>query len=159
MRIRKRKALYDVENVILKSLPKMAKAASDKELKAGFLSHLAETKGQAERLEQAFKLLGEKPAKTKVEAIRGMVKDTEWLIQNVKEPTARDAGLLAGAQYVEHYEMAGYGSATEWARLMGHSEVQELLQMNLDEEIATDQALNALATKAVNIKANQMGQD
>jgi ferritin-like metal-binding protein YciE len=146
----KLKALYDVENQIIKALPKMAKKATNKSLKAGFEKHLKETKGQVNRLEKVFKLLGEKPRKTKVEAIRGLVKDGEWVMKNVKPAEALDANLVAAAQYVEHYEMAGYGTASEWASQLGEAEVVNLLEETLEEEKKTDQTLSTLAMSEIN---------
>ncbi len=146
----KTKALYDIEQEIVKALPKMAKAAMNKKLKAGFKEHLAQTKEHVRRLESVFKLLGVKAGKTKVEAIRGLVKDGAWVIKNVKPEEARDANLVAAAQYVEHYEMAGYGSAREWAGELGEKEVAKLLEATLEEEKETDEKLNDLAMSEIN---------
>ncbi len=157
--ITKMQSLYDVEHEITKALPKMAKAASDAELKSGFEEHLEQTKGQIERLEKAFELLNEKPKKLKSEAIRGLIADGEWVIKNVEGSEALDANLIAAAQYVEHYEIAGYGSAVEWAREMGHTEVADLLEETLEEEEATDEKLNELATSGVNERANDMDEE
>lgn len=154
--ILKLKALYDVENELLKALPKMAKAAVDEDLKQGFEGHLVQTQEHVERLEKAFSLLNVKPAKTRVEAIRGLIEDANWVIKNLKNTQASDAALIAAAQYVEHYEIAGYGSATEWAELMGHEEVKALLGETLEEEKTTDEKLNALATSKINEEANSM---
>lgn len=147
------KSLYDVETQIIKALPKMAKKATDPDLKKGFFVHLEETKQQAKRLEQVFTQFGAKAQKTKVEAIRGAIADTEWLIKNVDVPEVLDAGLVAAAQYVEHYEMAGYGTVVEWAKLLGEDKIAKLLQQTLDEEKATDEKLNKLALSAINESA------
>jgi ferritin-like metal-binding protein YciE len=147
-------ALYDIESVLVKALPKMAKGAADEELRMAFEKHLGETEEHVQRIEQALGELGEKATKEKVEAIRGLEKDTSWVLKTVKDDAARDALLIASAQYVEHYEIAGYGSAHEWAELMGHSTVSGLLQSTLDEEKAADEKLNELAKGGINSRAN-----
>jgi len=149
-------ALYDVEKQLTKALPKLAKASHNPELRAAFASHLEETKRQAERLEDAAELLDFKIKPEKSEAIRGLIKDAEWIIKTLKDRDARDALLIAAAQYVEHYEMAGYGSARTWAESMGHTQVAELLQEILDEESATNEKLTEIAQGTVNDKANDM---
>ncbi len=149
--------LLDVEEEIIKALPKMAKQATTKELTDGFEEHLNETKTHAERLKQALEILGEKPKKVKSEAIRGLVKDAEWIMKNVERGDALDANLIAGAQYVEHYEMAGYGTAVAWAKTMGHNEVMELLKETLEEEKSMDKKLTELATSTINDNANEAG--
>jgi len=146
----KLQSLYNVESEIIKALPKMIKKATNADLKQGLEEHLAETKGHAERLEEIFQQLGEKPKKLKVEAIRGLVEDAKWVMENVKNPEALDAALIAAAQYVEHYEMAGYGTAVEWAKLMNHTGAEELLQETLDEEKAADEKLSKVAVTEVN---------
>jgi ferritin-like metal-binding protein YciE len=154
--ILKLQSLYDIEQEIIKTLPKMAKNASNEDLKMAFEEHLKETKGQAGRLEKAFKILGEKVKKEKVEGIRGITEDGSWIIKNVKDNAARDAALVGAAQYVEHYEIAGYGTAAEWARLMGHDEVAELLEASLAEEEAANEKLTSLAESGINDEANDM---
>lgn len=152
--IQKIQALYDVENQLVKALPKMAKNASDQDLIDGFEEHLEQTKEHVQRLEDAFDYLGEKPKKLSGDAIRGMIKDAEWIISTVKNPEALDAGLVAAAQYVEHYEIAGYGTALEWARELGHTEVADLLEQTLKEEKEADRKLSELATSKINEAAN-----
>ncbi len=154
--INKVQALYDIENVIVKALPKMAKAATDEELKAGFEEHLQETEEHVTRLEQVFELLGEKIKKLSVEGIRGIVADGEWVIKNVQGDAVLDANLIAAAQYVEHYEITGYGSAKAWAEEMGHTEIAELLNATLEEEKGADEKLNDLALTKINAAANEM---
>jgi ferritin-like metal-binding protein YciE len=146
-------ALLDIESEIVKALPKMAKAASDPDLKQSFSDHLEETKGHVERLEAVFGELDLKPKKTKCEAIRGLVEDTEWLIKEKPTRAALDAGLIASARYVEHYEMAGYLSAVVWAKLLGYGEAAKLLQATLEEEKAADEKLAAAAEESINAKA------
>ncbi len=152
--LNKLSVLSDVENQLIKALPKMAKAATDLELSAGFEGHLKQTREHARRLEQAFAILKQKPKKLRSEAIRGLVEDGAWVIKNVTGDEALDANLIAAAQYVEHYAIAGYGSALEWATEMGHEEVADLLQATLDEEKDTDKKLNDLARGKINAKVN-----
>lgn len=150
--------LYDVETQLVKALPKMAKKAKNPDLIAGFEAHLQETEGQVIRLEKCFKLLEMKPKKLKSEAIRGLVDDAKWVMKNVAAGPALDANLIAAAQYVEHYEIAGYGTAIEWAKLMQHTEVEQLLVQTLKEEEATDKKLSTLAAKRVN-RSVELGMD
>jgi ferritin-like metal-binding protein YciE len=110
--------LYDAENRITKALPKMAKAASSPELKAAFEKHLAETEGHVTRLEQAFEALGEKAKKKTCQAIKGLIEEGEETIKEDAEPEVKDAALIAAAQRVEHYEMAGYGTVGTYAKLL-----------------------------------------
>jgi len=130
----------------------MAKAASNKQLQDAFTQHLEETQNHVIRLEEAMERLDVPAKKEKVEAIRGLIKDGEWCIKNIKNPEARDASLIAAAQYVEHYEMAGYGAARTWAEEMGHDEIADILQETLDEEGEADKKLTALAEGGVNEK-------
>ncbi len=139
------KDLYHAEHQLLKALPKMAKAATDPELKAGFASHLAQTRQQVRRLAQAMKILG-LPAKGKTcHAMVGLVKEGAEAIK-IKGPAAvRDAALIGAAQRVEHYEIAGYGTARAFAQALGETPVAALLQTSLDEEGDTNKALTAIA--------------
>ena len=147
----KLQALHDVEGQIIKALPKLSKAATDPKLKQAFDDHLKESEKQEERIDRALELLGDTAkGKIKSEAIRGLADDGDWVTKNVKDPAARDAMLVAAAQYVEHYEIAGYGTAITWAKLMGHSDVVDLLQETLDEEENADITLSALAESAIN---------
>lgn len=149
------KDLYYAEKKITKALPKMAKAAESGELVAGFEKHLAETEAQVERLEQVFDLLG-KPARGKTcPAIDGILEEGVEIMQEYKGTPALDAGLVAAAQAVEHYEIARYGTLTVWAEQMGMTEAAELLKATLGEEEATDEALSALGEGGVNEKAMQ----
>lgn len=140
-------ALYDIEKALAKALPKLAKAASDPELKKGFEDHFKETVGHAERLEKAYELIGLKPKKLKVEGIRGIIVDGEWVIKNVMPAAARDANLIRAAQYAEHYEMAGYRGAISWANTLGLTDVVALLQQNLKEEMGADEKLEMAGRK------------
>jgi ferritin-like metal-binding protein YciE len=139
-------ALYDIENELIQALPTMAEAATDSDLKEAFETHLEETKSQAEKLENIFDLLGEDKEKQKSEAIRGLVKDSEWLVKNVEEGDALDTALIAAARSVEHYEMSKYMAAQEWAEMLGQEEVSALLTEIFEEEEATDEKLSELGT-------------
>jgi ferritin-like metal-binding protein YciE len=134
-------SLYDVENEIVKAVPKMVSAATDPKLKKGLKEHLEETKGHVERLEEIFQIFGLKPKKLKTEAIRGIVKDGNWVIKNVKPQSALNAAIVRAAQYVEHYEIAGYMGAAAWARALGEGEVEALLLTTLQEEESSDKEL------------------
>jgi ferritin-like metal-binding protein YciE len=140
------KALYDIENELIEALPKMAKAATDSDLKEAFESHLEETRSQAEKLENIFDLLGEDKEALESEAIRGLVKDGEWLIKNVEEGDALDTALIGAARSVEHFEMAKYMAAQEWAEMLGQEEVSSLLTEIFEEENAADEKLSELGT-------------
>ena len=142
--------LYSAETQITKALPKMAKAVESEELKAGFEEHLEQTKNQIERLKKIFEGLGEKPTGHHCEAMEGLIAEGQELMESVKEPTVLDAGLIGAAQKVEHYEIAGYGTARNFARLLGYDDHAELLQETLDEEGATDEKLTELADGMVN---------
>jgi ferritin-like metal-binding protein YciE len=149
----KLQALYDIEAQLVKALPKMAKKATDPLLKEALEKHAVQTEGHVERLKRAFELWGSAAKRLKVEAIRGLVADAEWLMRTVKDPATRDAGMVSAAQYVEHYEMAGYGTAAEWARILGQGEISGLLQQTLQEEKDADTSLNELAQSKLNEKA------
>lgn len=149
----KLQSLYDIENQISKALPKMAKYASDDMLKTAFRDHLDETRVQVKRLEEAMELMGHSPKKQQVEAIRGLVKDADWIFKNVKSSKERDAILISAAQYVEHYEMAGYGSVIEWANELELIDISELLSLTLEEEKAANEKLTDLARSGINEKA------
>jgi ferritin-like metal-binding protein YciE len=137
--------LYFAENLLVKALPKMAKAASDTELRAAFTGHLAETKGHVARLASAMKLLGI-PVKGKTcPAMEGLVKEGAEAIDTDGPEAIRDANLIGAAQRVEHYEMAAYGVARAFARELGESGVAELLQATLDEEGAANKKLTKIA--------------
>jgi ferritin-like metal-binding protein YciE len=147
------KDIYFAEKQILKSLPKMARAAQSEEGKAGFLKHREETQDQIERLEQIFELLG-KPARGKTcEAIQGIIAEGEEIMEDYKGSAALDAGLIASAQAAEHYEIARYGTLKSWAKQLGLKEAIPLLDANLQEEIATDQKLTALGETSANAKS------
>jgi ferritin-like metal-binding protein YciE len=149
------KDLYDAEKQLLKALPKMAKASTAPELRAAFEEHLEVTEGQVERMEKVFTLLGETAKGKKCKAMQGLVEEGSELIDEKgdADPTVLDAGLIAAAQRVEHYEMAGYGCVRTFANLLGEDEVAALLQQTLDEEGEADKKLTELAETVINVEA------
>jgi ferritin-like metal-binding protein YciE len=147
------KDLYSAENQLIKALPKMAKAASAPKLAKAFTDHLEETKGQIERLETIFKALDASPKGKKCKAMEGLIEEGAELMEEDAEPAVMDAGLIAAAQRVEHYEMAGYGCVRTFARLLGEEEAAGLLQETLDEEGAADKKLTTLAQTVINVEA------
>jgi len=148
------KDLYSAENQLLKALPKMAKAATSPELKRAFESHLKETKGQVERLDQVFTVLDASPKGKKCKAMEGLVEEgSEWMKEDA-DPDVMDAGLIACAQRVEHYEIAGYGCVRTYAELLGETKVAALLQKTREEEGAADEKLTKLA-QTINVEANE----
>jgi ferritin-like metal-binding protein YciE len=146
------KDLYSAETQLVKALPKMAKAASSKALKNGFEKHLKQTKGHVERLEQVCHELGVSPRGKKCKGMENLIKEGAEVINEDAEPATKDAALIAAAQKVEHYEIAGYGCVRTYAELMGHQKAARVLQKTLDEEGQTDKSLTQLATK-INVKA------
>ena len=147
------KDVYFAEKKILTTLPKMAKAASSAELKKAFEKHRGETEGHVSRLEEVFGLIDAKPQAKTCDAIMGIVKEGEGIIEEYKGTQALDAGLLAVAQAVEHYEMSRYGTLKTWAEELGLDGAGELLEATLQEEKATDKALTELAVSVVNMEA------
>ena len=147
------KDVYFAEKKILATLPKMAKAAQHPDLKAAFEKHHGETEGQIERLEKVFDEIDHKPQGKTCDAIVGIAKEGQEIMDDYKGMPAHDAGLLAAAQAVEHYEMSRYGTLRTWAEELGYSKSVKLLQQTLDEERATDIALTKLAKAVVNLDA------
>src|SRR6202012_3717515 len=144
--------LYSAETQITKALPKMAKASSTPDLKHAFESHLQETEGHVQRLEKIFKNLQESPKGKTCEGMKGLLKEGDERVKEGGESDVLDAGLIAAAQRVEHYEIAAYGSARTYAELLGENEIAKLLEQTLEEEKAADQKLTKVAKK-VNVKA------
>jgi ferritin-like metal-binding protein YciE len=144
------KDIYYAEKKILTALPKMAKAAETEELTAAFQKHEKETKGQVERLERVFKMMDQSAKGKKCPGIDGILEEGKEIIDEFKKTPALDAGLIASAQAVEHYEITRYGTLIAWAEKLGMHDAAELLQETLDEEKATDQTLTELAQSAVN---------
>jgi ferritin-like metal-binding protein YciE len=145
--------LYDAENRITKALPKMMKAASSSELRAAFAKHLKETEGQVTRLEQVFEHLGEKAKKKTCKAMQGLIEEGEETIKEDADAEVKDAALIAAAQRVEHYEMAGYGTVRAYAKLLKKTAVAQLLEQTYAEEKATDESLSMLAETTINVEA------
>jgi ferritin-like metal-binding protein YciE len=149
------KDLYNAENQILKALPRMVKAASHPELKRAFTQHERQTREQVRRLERIFRDLGEKPGGKKCHGMEGLLEEGKELIKERPQADVLDAGLVAKAQHVEHYEIAGYGTVRTYARLLGHEQHAQLLQQTLDEEGETDKLLTMLAESSINIDAER----
>jgi ferritin-like metal-binding protein YciE len=142
--------LYDAEQQILGALPKMAKAATAAPLKKAFEHHLEQTRGQVERLDQIFQRMGADPKGKKCKGMSGLLAEGDELMKEKADPDVRDAGLIAGAQKVEHYEIAGYGTVRTYAKMLGEQEAVRLLQQTLDEEGETDKKLTQLAERDIN---------
>lgn len=149
------KDLYSAENQLIKALPKMAKAATSSDLKNGFKEHLEQTRGHAERIEQICEQLEVSPKGKKCAAMEGLVEEGKEMMEEDAEPNVLDAGLIAAAQKVEHYEIASYGTARTWAEQLGFDKAVRLLQATLDEEKETDEKLTQLALAAVNEDASE----
>ena len=147
--------LYDAEKRLVEALPKMAEAASSSELKAAFNDHLRETEGQVRRLEQVFRHLEENPSRESCAAMKGLISEGDEMVQAKGDPAVKDAALIAAAQRVEHYEMAGYGVARNFAQRLGHTAAASLLQQTLDEEKKADLKLTQIAERSVNVQAGR----
>lgn len=147
------KDTYDAEHQLVKALPKMAKAATSPKLKAAFETHLKETEEHITRLEQVFEIFGKKPQKKTCKAMKGLVEEGTEMIKEDADPDVKDAGLIASAQRVEHYEMAAYGCLRTYAGHLGLDEAKTILQTTLDEEGKTDKLLTKLAETEINVKA------
>jgi ferritin-like metal-binding protein YciE len=147
--------IYHAEKQLVKALPKMAKAAKSAKLRQAFEDHLQETKGQVERLEQVFEKLDTRSRSKPCEAMEGLIEEAKEMMDEIKTPEVLDAALIVGAQKVEHYEIASYGSVHALAQALGHKEVAQLLEQTLGEEKEADKKLNALALSEVNKTALQ----
>lgn len=146
--------LYDAEIRITDALPKMADAATSQELKSAFKQHLEQTRGHARRLEQIFNRLGKEPKRETCEAMKGLIREGSEMISAKGDPSVHDAALIAAAQRVEHYEMAGYGTVRTFAQHLGLNDVAQTLQQTLDEEGQTDKLLTQIAEHNVNASAH-----
>ena len=149
------KDLYSAEKQIIKGLDRMSKAASHPELKEAFKRHQVMTEKQVERLERICADLDVSPRGKKCVGMEGLIEEAKELISEKPDPDVLDAGLIAAAQHVEHYEMAGYGCARTYARQLGFSEQADMLQTTLDEEGTTDKLLTELAERSINIEAER----
>jgi ferritin-like metal-binding protein YciE len=146
--------LYSAETQLTKALPKMAKAATSPELAQGFEEHLEQTKGHVSRLEEIFQGLDEKPTGKKCKAMEGLIKEGAETIEEDATPAAKDAMLIAAAQRVEHYEIAGYGSVKTYANLLGEEDAAKLIEETLQEEVETDEKLTE-AAESINAEAEK----
>jgi len=151
--------IYYAERNILKSLPKMQEAATSPEVKQAFETHIGETEGQIARLEQVFELIGLVPRAKRCEAIDGILKEGAGVLEDYKDTSALDAGLIAAAQAVEHYEITRYGTLRRWAKMLGHKEAATLLKQSLEEESRTDELLTEIANADANKQAKQAVKD
>ncbi|WP_117192222.1 YciE/YciF ferroxidase family protein [Rhizobium terrae] len=149
------KDIYYAERQIVKALPKMARGAQDQKLKAAFEKHRDETEGQIERLKQVFEIIGKRAQGKTCPAIDGIIEEGEEILEEFKGNPALDAGLLAAAQAVEHYEISRYGTLRSWAQQLGLKDAVTLLEQTLAEESKTDESLTALAKSAVNVAAQK----
>jgi ferritin-like metal-binding protein YciE len=147
------KDVYHAEKQILRALPKMAKSADSEELRQAFENHRAETEQQVQRLEQVFEMLGKKPRGETCDAIMGLVEEAKEVMEEAEDPDVMDAGMLAAAQAVEHYEIARYGTMRAWAEELGMNDAARLLQQTLDEEKKTDKLLSEIAVARLNREA------
>lgn len=149
------KDLYSAEQQILEALPKMAKAARHDELRKAFEDHHGQTEGHVRRLERIFDELGYQATGQKCRGMEGLIEEGEELLEEDADEDVRDAGMIAAAQRVEHYEIAGYGSARTYAQLLGKDSAADLLQQTLDEEGEADKKLTRLAEQLVNLAARR----
>lgn len=145
--------IYYAEQQIAKNLPKMAKKATNVELRQGFEAHLKETEGHIERLERVFEMHGAKAKAVKCPAIDGIIEEADDIAGDIVHDEVLDAALVAAAQAVEHYEITRYGTLVEWAKQLGRPDCASVLQQNLAEEVATDKKLTSLAQKKINLQA------
>ena len=145
--------LYDAENRLTKALPEMADAAHSSELKQAFQSHLRETEGHVQRLEEVFRMVGKNAKATTCEAMKGLLDEGEQMIKAKGDDNVKDAALIAAAQRVEHYEIAGYGTLRTFAERLGYDEAARILQKTLDEEGAADKKLSSIAESSINWRA------
>ncbi|WP_459618807.1 YciE/YciF ferroxidase family protein [Bordetella sp. 2513F-2] len=145
--------IYSAEKQLTKALPKMARAATNPELSAGFEAHLEETQGQIERIDKVVELMNLRLKRVKCAAMEGLVEENKETIDEVEKGPVLDAALIAGAQKVEHYEIASYGTLATYAKLLGQDEAMKLLLQTLEEEKATDEKLTKLAKSQTNAEA------
>lgn len=147
------KDLYSAEKQLVKALPKMAKSAQASDLQRAFQEHLKQTEGQVERIERIFKDLEGSPRGKKCVAMEGLIEEGSEVMKEDAEPAAMDAGLIAAAQKVEHYEIAAYGTARAWAHQLGYHDAAKLLEQTLEEESMANEKLTRIAESHVNVEA------
>lgn len=145
--------IYHAEKQLVRALPKMAKAAKSDKLRHAFEQHLEETKGQVERLDRVFEQLDTRSSGQRCEAMEGLIEEAKEMMEEIKTPEVLDCALIMGAQKVEHYEIAAYGSACALAEALGQNDIKQLLGQTLEEEKTTDEKLNKLALTEVNKSA------
>lgn len=153
------KDLYSAETQLVKALPKVARSATNGELKKAISHHLEETKGQVDRLEQIFQKLDRTPGRKKCKGMEGLLAEGSEMLEADGDDAVRDAGIIASAQRIEHYEIAAYGCARTYAELLGLEEVAALLDQSLEEEARADKALTELAESGINADACVVGQE
>lgn len=149
------KDLYSAESQLIKAMPKMQKKATDEKLKKAIEKHLEETKEQKERLKEVCSELGIKPTGEECKAMKGLIEEAESFLKEKADGDVRDAGIIAEAQRIEHYEISGYGTAVRFAKELGHKEIAKKLQKTLDEEYKTDGDLTKLAESRLNKEAKK----
>jgi ferritin-like metal-binding protein YciE len=149
--------LFDAETQLVEALPKMASAANNPNLKNAFNQHLRQTREQITRLDRIFSALGERPEGQTCQGMKGLLKEGEEMIKAKGDPDVIDAGLIAAAQRVEHYEIAGYGTVRTYAEMLGAEEAVRMLEKSLQEEEETDDKLTELAESQVNVEAEAAG--
>lgn len=147
------KDLYSAETQLTSAMPKIMEAVTNQELKDAFQKHFDQTKEQVNRLQQVAEKMGIKPTGEKCHGMEGLIKEAQGLIQEHEPSVALDAAIIAAAQRIEHYEIAGYGSACQFAETLGHSDVKEMLGKTLNEEEETDKLLSKLAESTINKQA------
>ncbi len=150
------KDLHNAEAQLVKALPKVAKAATSDELREAILSHLEETRGQMDRLDQIFEMLDVKPGRKKCKAMEGLLAEGSEIVAEDAEPMVHDAAIIAAAQRIEHYEIAAYGCARTFATNLGEHAVADLLQQTLDEEAGADETLTQIAVSGINKAAAEL---
>lgn len=149
--------IYDAENQLVRALPKMAKAASSPELRTAFEDHLEKTRGHVRRLDEIFRSLGHPSKGKSCKAMIGLIEEGEEMLQSNSEPSVKDAGLIAAAQKVEHYEIAAYGTLRTFAEFRGDRQAAQSLQETLDEEYEADKTLTQVAESQINVQAAERG--
>jgi len=147
--------IFHAEKQLLRALPKMARAANSDELRQAFETHKDETQGQVERLEQVFEMVGKRASGKPCEAMQGLVAEGQEIMEEFKDSNALDAGLIASAQTIEHYEISRYGTLRTWAEQLGMEDAVKLLEETLEEEKKTDQLLTEIAESSANEEAEQ----
>lgn len=153
------KDIYWAEKALTKAIPKMIKNATSEELISALEEHLEVTKGHVQRCEQAFELLGKTARTKKCEAMEGLTKEAEEIMESTAEGVVRDAGIISAAQKVEHYEIASYGTLCAFAKTLGEDEVANLLEQTLNEEKEADRTLTSIAESSINVEANEEGEE